>query len=109
MLESPALTGLQGINYFRMSLACRPAAGGDCLLSRMEGFRGMCRPGRLVWAGFGLAVLALLSACSGPAPLPTLRPVVVTVYLTGTPAPARAATATVGGSQPSFTRTPPAV
>ena len=62
---------------------------------------------RLVWAGFGLVMLALLSACSGPTPLPTLRPVLVTVYLTGTPVPAQGATATVSSSQPANTPTPP--
>jgi hypothetical protein len=55
-----------------------------------------------------LAILALLSGCGGPAALPTLRPVVVTVYLTGTPAPDRFVTATVSSRQPSLTPLPPA-
>jgi hypothetical protein len=42
----------------------------------------------------GLLAAALLAACGGPAPTPTLRPVVVTVFLTGTPAPGLAPTPT---------------
>jgi hypothetical protein len=39
---------------------------------------------RIGW-GIGLLAAFLLAACAGPAP--TLRPVVITVFLTGTPAP----------------------
>jgi len=48
---------------------------------------------RINWVGVLLGAI-LLAACGGPAATPTLRPVVVTVYLTGTPAPVQAATAT---------------
>ena len=50
------------------------------------------RPQALVGAGL---LALLLAACA--APTPTLRPVVVTVYLTGTPGPAAPATATALG------------
>ncbi len=49
---------------------------------------------RLSWVLIGLAALAL-AACGGTPATPTLRPVAVTVYLTGTPVPGLAATPTV--------------
>ncbi len=57
-----------------------------------------------VW-GIGL-LAAFLAACA--APTPTLRPVVVTVYLTGTPVPARPGTPTAIGIAIQATPAPPA-
>jgi hypothetical protein len=58
------------------------------------------------WRGRGLACLAALTlaACGGPAATPTLRPVAVTVYQTGTPAPGLGPTATAASIG---THTPP--
>ncbi len=50
---------------------------------------------RINWVGV-LVGAALLAACGGPAATPTLRPVVVTVYLPGTPTPEPAISATAG-------------
>jgi hypothetical protein len=49
---------------------------------------------RRKWWGTGLLAACWLAACAGPAPSPTLRPAVITVYLTGTPAPSAALAAT---------------
>jgi hypothetical protein len=46
---------------------------------------------KLCW-GMGLLAAVLVTACAGPTTAPTLRPVVLTVYLTGTPVPAGPAT-----------------
>lgn len=48
-------------------------------------------------------VAILIAACAGPAAAPTLRPVVVTVYLTGTPVSAGPATPTAIGIATNMT------
>jgi hypothetical protein len=62
---------------------------------------------RGVWWGISLLAGLLLSACAGPAPVSTLHPAVVTVYLTGTPVPGRPATPTAIGIAASVTPAAP--
>lgn len=59
---------------------------------------------KLLWGMLLGAVL--LAACGGPAATPTLRPVVVTVYLTGTPAPELGPSATPIGVAATGTAAP---
>ena len=62
---------------------------------------------KLCW-GVGFMAAMIGAACSGPA-APTLRPVVVTVYLTGTPVPAESATLpAIGGATSSTLAAPQA-
>lgn len=60
--------------------------------------------------GLGIGLLAVLwmAACAGPSAAPTLRPVLVTVYLTGTPVPAGPQTATAIGIATAATPAAPA-